>query len=157
MSADAVATPASPEAMTSLILRIFRANGALLAAGDRLVADLGLTSARWQLLGAISDQGAPATVAQLARTIGVTRQAIQRIANDLAAEDVIVFRANPRHKRAPLLALTDGGEALFDRAMQRQQPWATRLGATVSAGRASDACDTLDSLVAAVEAMSPGD
>ena len=33
-------------ALTELILETFRLNGCLLAAGDRLTADLGLTSAR---------------------------------------------------------------------------------------------------------------
>ncbi|MEM7211572.1 MAG: MarR family transcriptional regulator, partial [Pseudomonadota bacterium] len=40
------------EAVTALILDVFRLNGRLLLAGDRLVSELGLTSARWQILGA---------------------------------------------------------------------------------------------------------
>jgi hypothetical protein len=46
-------TPAGA-ATTELILETFRLNGLLLEAGDRLVADIGLTSARWQVLGAIA-------------------------------------------------------------------------------------------------------
>jgi hypothetical protein len=42
------------KAATALILEVFRFNGRLLAAGDKLVANLGLTSARWQVLGAIA-------------------------------------------------------------------------------------------------------
>ena len=45
-------TPAG-EALTGLILDLFRLDGLMLTAGDRLVARLGLTSARWQILGAI--------------------------------------------------------------------------------------------------------
>ena len=41
------------EALTNLILDLFRLNSLLLTEGDRLVAGLGLTSARWQILGAI--------------------------------------------------------------------------------------------------------
>jgi len=48
--------------MTNLILEIFRVNGLLLAAGDRLTRDLGLTSARWQVLGALAE--GPLTAAQ---------------------------------------------------------------------------------------------
>ena len=40
--------------LTDLVLDVFRLNGALLASGDTLVKDLGLTSARWQVLGAIA-------------------------------------------------------------------------------------------------------
>ena len=41
-------------ALTGLVIEVFRLNGDLLAAGDALVGDLGLTSARWQVLGAIA-------------------------------------------------------------------------------------------------------
>jgi len=41
------------DALTGLILDLFRLNSRLLIAGDRLVAPLGLTSARWQILGAV--------------------------------------------------------------------------------------------------------
>jgi hypothetical protein len=37
---------------TELVLEIFRLNGVLLTQGDRLVDDIGLTSARWQVRGA---------------------------------------------------------------------------------------------------------
>ena len=45
-------TPAGT-ALTDLILDLFRVNSLILTAGDRLVAPLGLTSARWQIVGAI--------------------------------------------------------------------------------------------------------
>lgn len=149
---------ASPEAMTELILRIFRANGALLAAGDRLVGKLGLTSARWQLLGAIAEQKDPLSVAQLARTMGVTRQAVQRIANELAAGGVVAFRNNPRHKRAQLVELTEDGRDLFGRAMDVQRPWAATLGRSLSAAQAAGTREALDTLLArlgATEATDP--
>ena len=41
------------DALTSLVVDLFRLDSLLLTAGDRLVAPLGLTSARWQVLGAI--------------------------------------------------------------------------------------------------------
>ena len=41
---------ASGEALNGLILELFKVNSLLLTAGDRLVAHLGLTSARWQIL-----------------------------------------------------------------------------------------------------------
>ena len=141
----------SPEGVTELILRIFRVNGALLAAGDRLVAELGLTSARWQLLGGIADQEQPLSVAQLARKLGNTRQAVQRIANDLEAEGVVAFRINPLHKRAQLVELTNRGRELFERSMALQRPWAASLGRDLTASQVSEVCVTLDSLLVALE------
>src|SRR5712692_9690594 len=78
-------TPAGT-ALTELILDVFRLNGRLLAAGDRLVADIGLTSARWQVLGAIALAATPSPVAHLARGMGLTRQGAHRTVNDLGAE-----------------------------------------------------------------------
>ena len=146
----------SPEAVTDLILRIFRANGALLAAGDRLAGPLRLTSARWQLLGAIAEQDQPLSVAQLARTMGVTRQAVQRIANELEAGGVVAFRTNPRHKRAQLVELTDHGRDLFERAMDLQRPWAASLGRHLSPTQVAGARETLDVLLLRLEAAEAG-
>src|SRR3546814_9282310 len=69
--------------LSRLVLTVFRLNGGLLEAGDALVRDIGLTSARWQVLGASAEHGAPQTVSQIARTMGLTRQAVQRVADDL--------------------------------------------------------------------------
>ncbi|MEZ5958748.1 MAG: hypothetical protein R3C27_16235, partial [Hyphomonadaceae bacterium] len=61
---------AAGAALTDLILEVFRVNGRLLAAGDRLAADVGLSSARWQVLGAIRFAREPQTVSWLARSMG---------------------------------------------------------------------------------------
>ena len=58
------------DALTGLILDLFRLNNLLLTAGDRLVAGLGLTSARWQILGAIVAAERSQPVAWLARDLG---------------------------------------------------------------------------------------
>src|SRR5215831_3423233 len=91
----AAANPAPlNDAVTRLILQVFRLNGRLLAAGDRLVEDLGLTSARWQVLGAISVARTPQPVAHIARSMGLTRQAVQRTVNELAASGLLDFAPN---------------------------------------------------------------
>ncbi len=118
--------------LTDLILDLFRVNSRLLTAGDRLVADLGLTSARWQVLGAIAASERPQPVAWLARDLGANRQNIQRIANDLEKEGIVAFEANPHHKRAQLVVLTDKGQKTFDAAMRLQTPWANALAEDLS-------------------------
>ena len=121
------ARTAEATALTELILETFRLNGCLLAAGDRLTADLGLTSARWQILGAIDDR--PRSVAQIARLMGLTRQAVQRIANVLVEEGFADFADNPEHKRAKLVRLTARGRAALDQIDRRQAEWSSRLAA----------------------------
>ncbi len=119
-------TPAGT-ALTDLILDLFRLNSRILIAGDRLVAGLGLTSARWQVLGAIAEADRPQPVAWLARDLGANRQNVQRIVNDLHKEGLVAFEANPHHRRAQLVILTDKGRKTFDAAMDLQAPWINSL------------------------------
>jgi len=131
------------DAITDLILETFRLNGCLLAAGDALVADLALTSARWQVLGAIALSAVPLPVAHIARNMGLTRQAVQRLANEMKADGLVQFGPNPHHQRAKLILLTPVGKAAYNAAMKRQGPWAGRLAAGLSTARIETATATL--------------
>ncbi len=123
---DTKRTPAGA-ALTNLVLDLFGLNSQLLIAGDRLVADLGLTSARWQILGTIVTAHRPQPVAWLARDMGANRQNVQRIVNDLHKEGLVAFEANPHHRRAQLVVLTDKGRRTYDSAMRLQAPWVNNL------------------------------
>lgn len=123
---EAKRTPAGA-ALTDLILDLFRLNSRMLAAGDRLVTGLGLTSARWQILGTIVATDRPQPVAWLARDLGAHRQNVQRIVNDLAKEQLVALAPNPHHRRAPLVVLTDKGKQAFEAAMRLQAPWVDKL------------------------------
>jgi len=120
-------------ALTDLILELFRLNSRMLVAGDRLVAGLGLTSARWQVLGTIVAAERAQPVAWLARDLGAARQNVQRIVNDLVKEGLVAFAANPHHRRAPLVVLTDKGRSTFEAAMGLQAPWVNQLSAGLRA------------------------
>jgi DNA-binding MarR family transcriptional regulator len=118
---------AAGDTLSRLMLDFFRLNSLLLTAGDRLVAPLGLTSARWQILGAIVAADRPQPVAWLARNLGANRQNVQRIINDLHREGLVAFDANPHHRRAQLVVLTDKGRQTYDAAMRLQAPWINDL------------------------------
>jgi DNA-binding MarR family transcriptional regulator len=124
-------TPAG-NALTNLMLDLFRVNSRMLTAGDRLVAGLGLTSARWQILGAIASAERPQPVAWLARNLGGNRQNVQRIVHDLHADGLVALEPNPHHRRAPLVALTASGRRAFDDAMRLQAPWISGLASGLS-------------------------
>lgn len=122
----------SAAALTDLILDLFSLSGRMLVAGDRLVADLGLTSARWRVLGAVAAAASPRPVAWLARDFGGNRQNVQRIVDDMAAAGWVAFAPNPHHKRARLVVLTPEGARIFAEAMRLQAPWANRLAEGLS-------------------------
>src|ERR1700690_4494022 len=106
-------------AVTELIIETFRLNGRLLAAGDALVAPLGLTTARWQVLGAIALSPTPLPVAHLARNMGLTRQAVQRLVNEMTDDGLVRLAPNPHHQRAKLVLLTARGKAAYEASIER--------------------------------------
>jgi DNA-binding MarR family transcriptional regulator len=135
---------AAGAAFTALVLEIFRLNGRLLAAGDRLGLPHGLTSARWQVLGALA--GGPRTAAQIARAMGLARQSVQRLVDTMLASGVLASDANPEHRRARLIALTPRGRKLYDAVMAAQAAWANRIARGAPVGAIDGACRTLAAL-----------
>jgi DNA-binding MarR family transcriptional regulator len=126
---DELARTAEGAAATEVVLEIFRVNGQLLAAGSRLAEAEGLTAARWQVLGAVALAGRPLTVPQIARRMGLTRQAVQASVNRLLAEGLAVARDNLDHRRSPLIELTAAGRDKYAAVDRRQIRWINELSA----------------------------
>src|SRR3989442_967883 len=138
-------TPAG-KALTALMLEVFRLHGLLLAAGDRVTHPLGLSSARWQVLGAIQITGEPLPVAHIARQMGLTRQSVQRTVDLLAQEGLIAFADNPHHQRAKLVDFTPQGRRIMEEVTHIQTTWANDLAQGLSAHVLHDALQLLEAL-----------
>lgn len=93
--------------LARLVADVYELAGALRRHGEELAASAGQTQARWQLLSVVSD-GAW-TVPHAARRLGVSRQAVQRVADDLATDGLVRYAPNPHHQRSALLELTPRG------------------------------------------------
>jgi len=113
-------------------LSLFRVNNRMLVWGDRLVAPLGLTSARW-------------------RDLGANRQNVQRIVNDLADEALIGFAPNPHHKRAQLVVLKAKGRDAYDAAIALYRPQVEALAADFSSEELTAAGRVMQALRARLE------
>jgi DNA-binding MarR family transcriptional regulator len=124
-------TPAG-EAFTNLVLTVFRLNGLLLGAGDRLAAPVGQTSARWQVMGCIDDEAR--TVAEIARIMGLARQSVQRVADLLVKDNLATYEENPAHKRAKLLKLNTRGLKALRTIEKAQYSWSNKLGKEMGKG-----------------------
>jgi DNA-binding MarR family transcriptional regulator len=150
MQAPAAAEPQDQarlrKTFTSLIIEVFRLNGDLLAAGDALIGDLGLSSARWQVLGAIALSPVPLPVAHLARNMGLTRQAVQRLVDEMRGDGLVNLVVNPHHRRAMLVVMTDEGEVAYRAATARQEGWADALAVGLSLESLETAGDLLRDL-----------
>lgn len=118
-----------------LVADVYDLAGLLRRIGDTMAAPEGQTQARWQLLSAISEH--PETVSRAARRLGVTRQAVQRVANELVHERLAEYRDNPDHRGSPLLALTDAGRDALTAINRRAQAFHRRLAHRLGPSRVS--------------------
>jgi DNA-binding MarR family transcriptional regulator len=111
----------SADTLPLLIADIYEAAGVLRQRGDRIASVAGQTQARWQVLSVLSD--GDWTVPKVARRLGVTRQAVQRTADQLSAEGMIEFEVNPDHERSPLTRPTRAGIAALAAIAAAASDW----------------------------------
>ncbi len=129
--------------LTDIMLMIFRINGRLLDGGDRLGAPLNLTSARWQVLGAISLSSGHVAVPAIAEMMGMTRQGAQKQVNKLEEDGFVERRPNPRHQRSPFYVLTAQGAESYARISALHTGWANALARGLDAPELQAALDLL--------------
>ncbi|WP_375691999.1 MarR family winged helix-turn-helix transcriptional regulator [Pseudooceanicola sp. LIPI14-2-Ac024] len=110
-----------------LIFEVLRLGGRLAAAGDALVGDLGLSSARWQVLSTAAFGPDRLTVSGIARSLGQARQSVQRVVNELEAAGFVAMQDNPAHQRARLVTPTDGGRKVLAEAEARRIDWTASI------------------------------
>lgn len=137
------------EALTNLVLETFRLNGALLAAGNQLTKPYKLTSARWQVLGPISEE--LLTVAQIARRMGLARQGVQRIVNDLEGLGLVTLEPNMDHKRAPLVSLTEAGKKIMVDVDKAQVKWVNELADGLNEKQIKQALEVIETVRERIE------
>lgn len=125
----------------NLLHSVFRLGGTLLSVRDKLVRDLGLTSALWQVMNEVSLATAPLSAAEIARRVGLTRQAVQRTSNDLVAIGMVAFSDNPDDRRTHLIALTALGTEALATANDRQRAWLATFGDALGDGGLDKATD----------------
>ena len=74
----------------------------------------------------------PLTVPQIARMRPTSRQRMQRLADELTAEGLVKFIANPKHQRSKLMQLTPKGDARYRELNARFLAIAATMGVSLS-------------------------
>ena len=141
------------ETLSDLVLTIFRVHAALTDWGDEFSAPEGLSSARWQMLGALALAGEALTAPQMAARMGVTRQGAQKQLNLLVGAGLVGARPNPTHKRSCLYVLTGEGRACFDVVDARWRQHAERVSGSIGRSEVERAAGLLSALA---DALAPG-
>ncbi|MFD6990911.1 MarR family winged helix-turn-helix transcriptional regulator [Streptomyces sp. NPDC059943] len=145
------AQAAYPELLSRSALGVFRLNGQFLSVAEELAAPAGLTAAWWQVLGAVLPQ--PLPVSGIARTMGITRQSVQRIADLLVERGLAAYEPNPAHRRAKLLAPTEAGRAAIHEITPGHAALAACLAQELGAAGFAETVRVLERLSEAMEAI----
>jgi DNA-binding MarR family transcriptional regulator len=139
------------ELLSGLAKASFRLNGQFMTLAEQLARPAGLTGTRWQVLGSVLDE--PFPVADIARRIGVTRQSVQRVADDLVEQGLAEYLENPAHRRAKLLHPTDQGRDAVRRIGPSHAALAEQLAGQVGEDSLRDALNALNTLLDVLPAL----
>jgi DNA-binding MarR family transcriptional regulator len=145
-------TPAG-EAFTSFLGQVIGLTRRFTTAGEALAKPAGQTLARWLVMETVHDR--PATVAQIARTLLLARQGVQRLADLLVHDGLAVYEDNPAHRRAKLLRLTPEGRSTLRAIQAAQRAWADAMGAELGEARLRQASGILEQVLEVLRMPGP--
>jgi DNA-binding MarR family transcriptional regulator len=101
------------ESYRLLVADVYELAGVSRRSSEQTAAAHGQTVARWHVMSVLSDQ--PHTVPTVARRLGLARQSVQRVADDLVAAGLVKRSDNPDHQRSPKLVLTTTGRSTLQK------------------------------------------
>ena len=143
-AADATADPKG-EAVADLVLEAAQFFFRMRAVGRRMGLFTRWGGGAFGFMRSLALIG-PLTVAQIAAMRPVSRQRMQRLANELAKERLVEFVDNPRHRRSKLVRLTTKGEARFRQLNARFLAVSATMGAGLNATDIRKAAEILQRL-----------
>lgn len=146
-----IAKTEAAKLLTETVMTVFRLNGTILRAAEGISRPVGLTPARWQVLGVVLAQ--PKTISDVAFDLGLTRQSVQRVADELVAEGMASYQENPAHARAKLFRPTEAGMVAIGRLADDQALWANSVSSSMSSSDLADCLLTLRNLIARMDAV----
>jgi DNA-binding MarR family transcriptional regulator len=104
---------ATVEVYRLLIADVYQLAGLSRHTSEDIARAEGQSTARWHVLSVLS--GGPMTVSSAARRLGLARQSVQRVVNELKAAGLVAGTGNPHDARAPLVQLSDSGSQTLAR------------------------------------------
>jgi DNA-binding MarR family transcriptional regulator len=119
------------EAIADLILEVAQFYFRVRAAGQKAGFFTSWGAGAFGFMRSLALVG-PLTVPEIARMRPTSRQRMQRLADDLAAEGLVEFIDNPRHRRSKLVRLTREGNRSYRRLNVRLVEITSTMGADLS-------------------------
>lgn len=130
-------TAASPivdskaETVTELMLEVAQCFFKIRALGQKAGLITGWGGGAFGFMRSLALLG-PLTVPQIAQMRPTSRQRMQRLADELAAERLVEFIDNPKHRRSKLVRLTRKGDARYRELNARLLAIASTLGVALN-------------------------
>lgn len=87
------------------------------------------------------------TVPDIAARLEIKRQYVQIMCNETLASGLVEQRPNPRHKRSPVLALSDHGRTLIKEIISNEMKLMESVGATLRSEDISTALEVVRTVV----------
>jgi DNA-binding MarR family transcriptional regulator len=116
-----------PEAVTELMLEVAQCFFRIRAMGQKTGLITSWGGGAFGFMRSLALLG-PLTVPRMAQMRPTSRQRMQRLANELAAEGLVRFIDNPKHRRSKLVQLTPRGQARYRELNSRLLSIASTMG-----------------------------
>src|SRR5215813_8341713 len=124
-------TAGKGEAIADLMLEVAQFFFRLRAAGQKTGLITSWGAGTFGFMRSLALIG-PLTVPQIAQMRPTSRQRMQRLADELAAEGLVEFIDNPRHRRSKLVRLTRKGNERYREMSERFLAIAASMGAELT-------------------------
>ena len=138
------------DAYRLLIADVYELAGLSRSTSEAVAAERGQTAARWHVMSVLFD--GRRTVPEIADRLGLARQSVQRVVDELERESLVRFVSNPAHRRSRLVELTPAGrrvaDDLFERSAAARRAQLDAAG--VSAAELARARRTIGRLLSAI-------
>lgn len=142
--------PTAGKQLHDLFREVFKLQAALSRIMDKVHEQAGLSTSQHKIMGALIHIG-PGTVPDMAAVLGVSRQFVQTVCNDLLSRGFIEFTDNPRHKRSKLASLTESGCIAFRQARQKENEIIEQAMPGIDPEKATDARELLECIRKAMQ------
>jgi DNA-binding MarR family transcriptional regulator len=139
------------EAITELMLEVAQCFFRIRALGQKAGLITSWGGGAFGFMRSIALLG-PLTVPQIAEMRPTSRQRMQRLADELAAEGLVRFIDNPRHRRSKLVQLTAKGEACYRELEARLVAIASTMGGPLNESEIRRTIDVVRQLSGDVKA-----
>ncbi len=98
----------------------------------------------------------PMTVPQMGRAQAISRQFVQRMVNDAAAQGLVEAVPNPAHRRSSLIRPTEKGSAVISAVLEREHLLLRKVGGGLTDAEVTSCLRVLGELLTALDHVDLG-